>query len=199
MDSKEAAENTNTGLTPTTIPQFVKTNCMGCNKIVSGFLIPDGRFICPNCHPEAVFDRWQNELSTIEDEARRTSIKREKIAQKNRDKRAVVLRDRVKKRVRSSDIVFTTERISVYGSAFLILFVMLAILSNRGCQKSIDRSIDRHMQNQEARCDNCGTKVGKSYLVERTKGYWICSECQQNYADAEESGRRWSHTYFHGK
>jgi uncharacterized Zn finger protein (UPF0148 family) len=40
------------------ILQKVNSPCLRCNKDVEGFLIPDGRLICPNCDPPAVFDRW---------------------------------------------------------------------------------------------------------------------------------------------
>lgn len=43
------------------ILQKVRTPCIRCNSEVVGFMIPDGRFICPNCDPPAVFERWKRE------------------------------------------------------------------------------------------------------------------------------------------
>ena len=39
--------------------QSVYAPCLRCNNEVNGFLVPDGRFICPNCDPPAVFERWK--------------------------------------------------------------------------------------------------------------------------------------------
>lgn len=43
------------------ILQKVKSPCIRCSQDVVGFLIPDGRFICPNCDPAAVYERWVRE------------------------------------------------------------------------------------------------------------------------------------------
>lgn len=38
--------------------QKVHTPCLRCNAEVRGYLVPDGRFICPNCDPPAVYAYW---------------------------------------------------------------------------------------------------------------------------------------------
>ena len=40
--------------------------CESCQQTVDGFWIPDGRFICPNCAPPAVYQRWVTEWAPIQ-------------------------------------------------------------------------------------------------------------------------------------
>lgn len=48
------------------ILQKVIAPCLRCNNEVEGFLIPDGRFICPTCDPAAVYERWNRTWDNYE-------------------------------------------------------------------------------------------------------------------------------------
>ena len=58
------------------ILQKVSAPCLRCNNEVNGFLIPDGRFICPNCDPPAVYERWKRTWEPHEKAQRRGIRKR---------------------------------------------------------------------------------------------------------------------------
>lgn len=47
--------------------QKVKAPCLRCGVEVTGFLIPDGRFICPTCDPAAIYQRWEREWKPHQD------------------------------------------------------------------------------------------------------------------------------------
>src|SRR5208283_2603349 len=44
----------------------VMQKCPQCQQVTDGFLIPDGRFVCPTCFPPPVYERWQREWEPIE-------------------------------------------------------------------------------------------------------------------------------------
>ena len=53
----------------------VSAPCLRCNENVTGYLIPDGRFICPNCDPPAVYNRWQRTWAPFEKVERRNPFR----------------------------------------------------------------------------------------------------------------------------
>jgi RNA polymerase subunit RPABC4/transcription elongation factor Spt4 len=53
-------------------------------KKQQGFLLPDGRFICPECHPQAIVQRWIREYAVVEKEEQRTQKERQKTEQARR-------------------------------------------------------------------------------------------------------------------
>ena len=63
--------------TPGTL-QKLKQSCPQCKREVDGFLIPDGRFICPKCAPPAVYARWEREWAPIAKELEKAAKEREK-------------------------------------------------------------------------------------------------------------------------
>lgn len=44
----------------------VLQKCQQCQQVTDGFFIPDGRFVCPNCFPPPVYERWRREWELIE-------------------------------------------------------------------------------------------------------------------------------------
>ena len=87
-DPKERAEATSTGVAVSTIVQQVSCTCDGCFKPQTGFVIPDGRFICPECHPAAIFQRWAREYSVVEQaQQREEKLKVRELEKQNKEQR----------------------------------------------------------------------------------------------------------------
>lgn len=54
--------------------QKVYSPCLRCNKDVHGYLVPDGRFICPNCDPQSVNEHWSEIWKSYEAAWRKSQI-----------------------------------------------------------------------------------------------------------------------------
>ena len=56
----------------------VTQKCPQCQRVADGFLIPDGRFVCPNCFHPAVYERWKREWEPLEKKRLKEQAAKEK-------------------------------------------------------------------------------------------------------------------------
>ncbi len=83
--------------------------CDGCQTEVDGFLIPDGRFVCPNCFPPAVFQRWQTEWAPIEKARAKAEAARVK-ADAAIDARAKAAKEQIKREKAEAEIMAAKKK-----------------------------------------------------------------------------------------
>ena len=70
--------------------------CPQCQQVAEGFLIPDGRFVCPTCFPLPVFERWRREWEPLEKQRLKNLAAKEK-AELKRQQDEDVLRLKIKR------------------------------------------------------------------------------------------------------